>query len=299
MTGPQRSPVEMVQISQITVLNPRSRSARQHREIVKNIEAVGLKRPITVSRRKGPDGPAYDLVCGEGRLSAFQMLQQTEIPAVVIDASEDECLIMSLVENIARRVHRPIDLIKEIGGLRKRGQTETAIAKKIGVSPSWVNLVLTLIERGEDRLLAAVETGLVPITLAMEISRAESGEAQGILLDAYEKGDLRGKKLAAVRRLLDARIAGQAKGMPPGRFGRKRTGRRLTPNELMEIYQREADKQRLLVKKSDFVQHQLMFVVEAMRDLLADDAFRTLLRAEGLYQVPRWLEVRLSGHGGD
>lgn len=299
MTVAPRSPVEMIPISQITVLNPRSRSARQHREIVKNIEAVGLKRPITVSRRTGPDGPIYHLVCGEGRLSAFQMLQQREIPAVVIEASEDECLIMSLVENIARRVHRPIDLIKEIGALRRRGQTETAIAKKIGVSPSWVNLVLTLIERGEDRLLAAVETGLVPITLAMEISRAESGEAQGILLDAYEKGDLRGKKLAAVRRLLDARIAGQAKGLPPGRFGRKRTGRRLTPNELMEIYQREADKQRLLVKKSDFVQHQLMFVVEAMRDLLDDDGFRTLLRAEGLYQVPRWLEVRLSGNGRD
>ncbi|UKK86154.1 ParB N-terminal domain-containing protein [Sphingopyxis sp. BSN-002] len=299
MTASRRPPVEMIPISQIAVLNPRSRSSRQHREIVKNIEAVGLKRPITVSRRAGTGGPVYDLVCGEGRLSAFQMLQQTEIPAVVIEASESECLIMSLVENIARRVHRPIDLIKEVGTLRQRGHSETEIAKKIGVSSSWVNLVLTLIERGEERLLSAVETGLIPITLAMEISRAESDEAQNLLLDAYEKGDLRGKKLAAVRRLLDARMAGQAKGLPAGRFGRKRSGRRLTPNELMEIYQREADKQRLLVKKSDFVQHQLMFVVEAMRDLLADDGFRTLLRAEGLYQVPRWLETRLSGHGTD
>ena len=82
--------IEMIPISRITVLNPRARNKRQHREIVNNIEAIGLKRPITVSRRDGAGGPRYDLVCGEGRLEAFQMLGQTEIPAVVIEASESE-----------------------------------------------------------------------------------------------------------------------------------------------------------------------------------------------------------------
>ena len=62
-TRPNR--VEMIPISRITVLNPRARNKRQHREIVNNIEAVGLKRPITVSRQDGPGGPRYDLVCGE------------------------------------------------------------------------------------------------------------------------------------------------------------------------------------------------------------------------------------------
>lgn len=102
--------VEMIPVSRITVLNPRARNKRQHREIVNNIEAIGLKRPITVSRRPGPGGPRFDLVCGEGRLEAFQMLGQSEIPAIVIDASESDCLVMSLVENIARRVQRPVDL---------------------------------------------------------------------------------------------------------------------------------------------------------------------------------------------
>ena len=90
--------IEMIPISRITVLNPRARNKRQHREIVNNIETIGLKRPVTVSRRDSPGGPRYDLVCGEGRLEAFQMLGQTEIPAVVIEASENECLVMSLVE---------------------------------------------------------------------------------------------------------------------------------------------------------------------------------------------------------
>jgi len=290
------SRIEMIPISRITVLNPRARNKRQHREIVNNIEAIGLKRPITVSRREGAGGPRYDLVCGEGRLEAFQMLGQTEIPAVVIEASENECLVMSLVENIARRTPRPIDIMREIGALRSRGYSDAAIGEKIGVGASWVNMIASLLERGEERLVAAVETGLIPITLAMEISKAETEEAQNLLLDAYETGKLRGKKLAAVRRMLDMRMRSQRKGLlPTGRLGRKANSRRLTAADLMEIYQREAEKQRLLVKKSDFTQTRLLFIVEALKDLLAEDGFVNLLRAEGLATMPRALAARVSG----
>nr|WP_205536216.1 plasmid partitioning protein RepB C-terminal domain-containing protein [Shinella zoogloeoides] len=286
----------MIPISRITVLNPRARNKRQHREIVNNIEAVGLKRPITVSRHDGPGGMRYDLVCGEGRLEAFQMLGQTEIPAVVIEANENECLVMSLVENIARRTQRPIDLMREISALRSRGFNDAAIAKKIGVGASWVNMIASLLERGEERLVAAVETGLIPITLAMEISKAETEEAQNLLLDAYETGQLRGKKLAAVRRMLDMRMQSQRKGaLPIVRLGRKGFSRRLTANELMQVYQREAEKQRLLVKKSDFTQTRLLFIVEALKELLTDESFVNLLRAEGLASMPKALSVRISG----
>lgn len=295
--GPQ--PIELIPISRITVLNPRARNKRQHREIVNNIEMIGLKRPITVSRRDGPNGPRYDLVCGEGRLEAFQMLGQTEIPAMVIEASESECLVMSLVENIARRVQRPIDVMREVGALRSRGYSEAEIARKIGVVSSWVSMVVSLLERGEERLVAAVETGLIPISLAMEISRAETEEAQGLLLDAYEAGKLRGKKLAAVRRLLDLRMRGRNRSMSPGRLGRKSSNRKLTANDLMQVYQREAEKQRLLVKKSDFTQTRLLFIVEAMKDLLADEGFLTLLRAESLETMPRALALRIAGTDDD
>ena len=299
MTVTRPQTIEMIPISRITVLNPRARNKRQHREIGNNIETIGLKRPITVSKHDGPGGTRYDLVCGEGRLEAFQMLGQTEIPAVVIEATESECLVMSLVENIARRVQRPIDVMNEIGALRKRGYTEAEISRKIGITSSWVSMIVTLLERGEERLLSAVETGLIPISLAMEISRAESEEAQNLLLDAYETGKLRGKKLASVRRLLDLRMRGRSKSMTSGKFGRKGTNRKLTAGDLMQVYQREADKQRLLVKKSDFTQTRLLFIVEAIKDLLADDGFLTLLRAEGLETMPRALAMRSAGEIDD
>ena len=299
MTVTRPQTIEMIPISRITVLNPRARNKRQHREIVNNIETIGLKRPITVSKHDGPGGTRYDLVCGEGRLEAFQMLGQTEIPAVVIEASESECLVMSLVENVARRVQRPIDVMNEIGALRKRGYTEAEISRKIGITSGWVSMIVTLLERGEERLLSAVETGLIPISLAMEISRAESEEAQNLLLEAYETGKLRGKKLASVRRLLDLRMRGRSKSITAGKFGRKGTTRKLTASDLMHVYQREAEKQRLLVKKSDFTQTRLLFIVEAIKDLLTDDGFLTLLRAEGLETMPRALAMRIAGEIDD
>lgn len=295
MAAERPQQIEMIPIARITVINPRSRNKRQHREIVNNIETIGLKRPITVSRHDGPAGPRYDLICGEGRLEAFQMLGQSEIPAVVIEANESECLVMSLVENIARRVQRPIDVMREVGSLRKRGYSEAEISRKIGVVSSWVSMVVSLLERGEERLLAAVETGLIPISLAMEIAKAQTEEAQNLLIDAYETGQLRGKKLAAVRRLLDQRMRSRSKGVPNTPLGRRAGNRKLTAQDLMQVYQREAEKQRLLVKKSDFTQTRLLFVVEAIKDLLADESFVNLLRAEGLETMPRALSMRIAG----
>ena len=217
----------------------------------------------------------------------------------MIEASESECLVMSLVENIARRVQRPIDVMNEIGALRKRGYSEAEISRKIGVTSSWVSMIVSLLERGEERLLSAVETGLVPISLAMEISRAESEESQGLLLDAYETGKLRGKKLASVRRLLDLRMRSRNKSVPASKLGRKSSNRKLTAGDLMQVYQREAEKQRLLVKKSDFTQTRLLFIVEAIKDLLGDDGFLTLLRAEGLETMPRALAMQIAGEIDD
>lgn len=283
-----------IPIERIQVLNPRTRNRRQHREIVENIDTVGLKRPVTVRRRPGADGDTFDLICGEGRLDAFRMLGAEEIPAIVIDADDDDCLVMSLVENIARRQHRPIDIMHEIGSLRRRGYNDAQIAEKIGCTPSWANMVGVLLERGEERLLAAVETGLIPVSLAVDIARAETEDAQSLLLEAYEGGKLKGKKLGAVRRMLDQRMR-QRKGVPDSGLGRRSGRRHITATEMMRFYQQEAEKQRMLVKKSDFAQARLLFVIEALKDLVSEDGFSTLLRAEGLDSMPRALASRVYG----
>jgi ParB family transcriptional regulator, chromosome partitioning protein len=197
--------VELVPVDRINVLNPRERSKVQHREIIQNIADIGLKRPITVSRKVDTNPPAYDLVCGQGRLEAFQHLGATKIPAIVVDASEADCLVMSLVENIARRRHPAIDLMREIGTLHERGYSDEEIATKIGVTPHWASAIVNLLEHGEERLVAAVETGLIPISFAVSIARASTSESQSLLMEAYTAGEIKGSKLGLVRRLLERR----------------------------------------------------------------------------------------------
>jgi ParB family chromosome partitioning protein len=222
------------------------------------------------------------------------MLGETEIPAIVIEASEAQCFVMSLVENIARRQHRPIDLMHEIGNLHQRGYSDADIAQKIGVTASWVNMIVVLINNGEERLLSAVETGLIPISFAIDIARADHSEVQNVLMDAYAAGKIKGKKLGIVRRMLDQRMK-RRKGIPDNGLGNRNAPRKITAADLMRLYQREAEKQRLLVKKSDYAQAKLLFIVEALKDLLSDEGFTTLLRAERLETMPRALTMRIEG----
>lgn len=71
MTELPSQKVEMIPIDRITIVNPRVRNKRSFRDIIDNIAQLGLKKPITVSRRVEAGGPFYDLVCGQGRLEAF------------------------------------------------------------------------------------------------------------------------------------------------------------------------------------------------------------------------------------
>jgi ParB family chromosome partitioning protein len=82
--------VELIPVERITVVNPRVRNKRIFKEIVDNIAELGLKRPITVTRHDQEDGHRYDLVCGEGRLEAYRVLGQREIPALVIEADTED-----------------------------------------------------------------------------------------------------------------------------------------------------------------------------------------------------------------
>lgn len=296
MTVQPAPKIEIVPIDRITVINPRVRNKKTFNEIAANIAEIGLKRPITVARRPHPDGARYDLICGQGRLEAYQSLGQHEIPALVVEADSEDCLVMSLVENLARRQHRAIDLMHDIEGLKKRGYREAEIARKTGLTGEYVRNVIRLLKTGEHRLLRAVESGHVPVSVAVEIAMADDAEVQQVLQQAYEKKVLRGHKLVAVKRLVEQR---RLRGK-----GRKTTDRLrerpLSVERLLRTYRDDTDKKRRLVRKAESTRDCLIFVTEGLRKLLADDHFVTLLRAEKLDTLPQNLGDRLgvgAGHG--
>lgn len=288
--------VQMIPIDQINIVNPRSRDKIVFQSIVGNISNLGLKKPITVSRRTEPaDGKAFDLVCGQGRLEAFVALGQTEIPAIVIDAGREDCFLMSLVENIARRQQAPLELLREIGNLRTRGYNISQIAKKVDLAETYVAGILNLLDHGEERLLSAVENGRIPMSIATQIANADEAGIQQALCEAYEDHNLRGRKLLLVRRIIERR---NTKGncFAPGAYSKSDPPR--SAEAMVRAYRQEADRQKLLVRKSQLTETRLMFVVSALKALFRDENFVTLLRAEGLESLPAYLAAKIQENKG-
>jgi ParB family chromosome partitioning protein len=275
--------VQVIPISKIRVVNPRLRGKKRFSRFVENVSQVGLKKPITVRPRNDAPGE-FDLVCGQGRMEAYLANGQTEVPALVLDISEEDGYLMSLIENIARRKPCTLDLAEKIVRLEQLGHSSAEIARKIGVSENYTRALFRLHNQGEDRLLAAVERGDIPIAVAAEIASADDQDVQRCLADAYEKGILRGKALTKARNLVESRQVRGKKFEKSGAASKDR--KRLSAESLVRTYQRETQRQASLVRKARICEQRLLFLASSLKSLLEQDSFVALLRAESLDKLP-------------
>ncbi len=203
----------------------------------------------------------------------------------------------ALTQNIARRQYRPLELLGGIRDLQERGYAPKAIAEKTGLSAQYVQGILTLLRHGEERLVIAVEKGTIPLNAAPSIVGAgDSDEAiQAALQEAYDSGKLRGRQLMDARRIIE-------RGKVLGRMAVRNMSRKapdVTTSSLVRTYQREVVRQKSMVKKAEFTQQRLLFVVGALRQLFGDENFVNLLRAEGLATLPKYLAERVWPGGGN
>jgi len=283
------SGIEMIPVVQIRVVNPRERNQIAWQSIVSSIRAVGLKKPIHVSRREKPDsdGNLFDLICGQGRLEAFKELKEELIPAIVTVATQPDQYLIGLVENIARRVPSNKTLYFEIRSLLERGYDGFAIAGKLGLNRNYVANVVHLVEHGESKLIQEVEKGELPISVAVAIANGNDDGIQRALSDGYSSGELRGSKLKAIRKLLKQR-AGEGVVKQPSP-----TSTALTGPALVKIYKDRIAEQQRLVGRAEQVREELLVIASAMKSLFADEDFCTVLQAEGLLDMPEQLSLRM------
>ena len=288
-----KNEIIMIPIDRIRIINPRQRDKRKFELLVQSIKNLGLKKPIQVSLRSVKDGeePGYDLVCGQGRIEAFKLLNFPEIPAEVKEISKEERLLRSLVENMARRFPAPMDLIREIERLKGQGYSNLAISKKLDISDDMVGGLLALSKAGEDRLLDAALKGKIPLGVAMDIAKTESVETQRELLKAYEKKQLNQVSIRIVKGLLHQRSCfGKTRNRSSER---KKT--KTSADGLVNAYKRESQRQKLLIRKARICESRLLFLVTAFKKLLADENFVNLLRAEGFPTIPKYMADKISG----
>jgi ParB family chromosome partitioning protein len=146
-----------------------------------------------------------------------------------------------------------------------------------------------LLEKGEHRLIRSVESSQIPLSVAVEIAEADDAGVQHALQQAYERNLLRGRKLLLAKRIVEQRRR-RGKGRHAGAASRDGL---ISSATLLRAYRDDTDKRRLLIKKANTTRDCLIFVTEALRTLLADEHFATLLRAESLDSLPRNIANRL------
>jgi len=124
----------------------------------------------------------------------------------------------------------------------------------------------------------------------MDIAKANDLETQRELLKAYETKQLNQLSIRVVKRLIDQRRFAGKQRDKNNRPGRKR----LTSAEsLVHAYRRESQKQKLMIRKAKICDAKLVFIVTAFDKLLSDENFVTLLRAESLSTMPKYLWAKL------
>ena len=153
-------------------------------ELAENIKTHGLIQPITV-RLWAPDphcvfggdpsGPLaqYEIVAGERRFRAVQLLSWKEIPAFVAELSDEEAAAIMLSENVSRKDLDPIDEARAYRVRIDRFNWTTAeCAKNAGVSEITVLFRLKLLGLRDD-LQHLIRTGNLSIGYAQILADAK------------------------------------------------------------------------------------------------------------------------------
>lgn len=123
---------------------------RELDELAASIRANGILQPIIV-RVGGTSSTGYEVVAGERRVRAARLAGLTEIPAIVRRYSDDEVLVLSLVENIQRTDLNAIDKAQAFRRLSTHlGATHQDIAERLGIDRTSVTHLLRLLELPDD-----------------------------------------------------------------------------------------------------------------------------------------------------
>ncbi len=99
-------------------------------ELASSIKVSGVLQPITV--RPLPDG-RYQLITGERRWLASQKAGKPTVPAIVRQASNEQAMEMTIVENLQREDLNPMEEARAFDRLSKEfGLTQEQIAIRTG-----------------------------------------------------------------------------------------------------------------------------------------------------------------------
>lgn len=117
-------------------------------ELATSIRAQGIMQPVVVR----PIGPqSYELIAGERRWRAAQLVGLENIPAVIRDVPDEDAIAMALIENIQRENLNPIEEAMALQRLQQEFElTQAEVAEAVGKSRVTVTNLLRLMSLESD-----------------------------------------------------------------------------------------------------------------------------------------------------
>jgi ParB/RepB/Spo0J family partition protein len=159
-------------------------------DLVDSVREKGILEPVLAR----PIGGRYELVVGSRRFEAARIAGLKKIPAIVRPMTDEEAIIVSLVENIQRRDIEPEEEYDAIIALRKANPraygSADQVAKALGKSRRYIDDRMNAVEavrniRRESKAEISVkqaplpkerQKGVLPVKHATFLHRAEEAQ---------------------------------------------------------------------------------------------------------------------------
>ena len=181
--------VQPVSVKEIvpSPLQPRSEFRAEHlQELVDSIKEHGIIQPLIVRKRSD----RYELIAGERRWRAAQIVGLAEAPVIVREATDQEVLELALIENIQRENLNPIEEAVAFQRLAKEfGLRQEDIAQKVGKSRAAIANTMRLLELAHD-VQSYLTQGRISVGHAKVLLGAKTHEEQSLLAEAVLRQNL-------------------------------------------------------------------------------------------------------------
>lgn len=121
-------------------LNPRKTFNQEElEELAQSIKENGLVQPITLRKLGNKKDSKYEIVCGERRFRACQLIGATTIQAIVKELNDKQAFACMIIENLQRKDIDPMEEAAALNKLFNEGSMTVAeMAKMLGKSTSFV-----------------------------------------------------------------------------------------------------------------------------------------------------------------
>ena len=122
-----------------------------------SIRQYGIMQPLTVRAF----GEEYELISGERRLRAAKESGLSEVPCIVLQASDSESAEMAIIENLMRQDLNVFEQAEAIEALLDSHElTQEDVAKKLSVSQSFIANKLRILRLSENEREKILRAGL-------------------------------------------------------------------------------------------------------------------------------------------